>query len=801
MVLDVRAQILCNLGPVISGSVKDDHVQGQGLVMTTGELVIAGLVTPAHGDVVKLAYITPNQAKAARFPRGPFYVTKAYADPLRNQTQVSIADKLAYEKHKGGGVINGTLVDALQGRLPKTAKSIELSEAFAVIAARIGVPIYELGSWSLVKQLEEIEAADYVETMSDILASVTHFGYLDAKGQLRTISYKELPPGGPVLLFTNVVDLQGNQGGLDFSENPVAEGESQVVEQKKDESSVTWLAGGTVVDGAYEEFAASWDNSGATTETSVQVTLRSGAERTFPVVETVITSEQTAEPDNRVIERITETRTSLVKVNSQVIQDYLNAGLPGPSHSAEIKSRKIDRYSYDEIQPPPLTEQEEEQLQQEINAAQQAIAESHPASDSPILTSAGTIVLLPKLPTYRVKREQSIETMSYVEALGRIGVKDYTKMGGLPSGEGVKQSLVTDIFYSDTKEKRIERTYVAYGLTQMGQQAISAAALRATTAADFMPYIRQFFKLVLEDHKITTKDLPSQDNGAIPSYLAPYATATTVIQGSSRIQIGDDAGRPNRATSLTVPFLPDDVVNDDGTITKGDPETAAANYAEEQNRLLLGHRLGLQVTTALGLLPSKPLGAFHLRNGGISATYRTNGTAWSFDANSCLVSTDALYWGLAGGDISGPRWTPVAPGTSALPTPPADVDNGPQDPVNSVTLVEPVDVSDSAAVTTLIDSLPDDETEVFETELTPVALALPFKPISTAALQVRLQLETLLVPLGINRSLGEGTLQSVLQLEAVQAISEQVVLQLESSERQLLIQAFSAGLGLGGNLS
>jgi len=51
-------------------------------------------------------------------------------------------------------------------------------------------------------------------------------------------------------------------------------------------SSVTWLAGGTVVDGAYEEFAATWDNSGATTETSVQVTLRSGAERTFPVVET-----------------------------------------------------------------------------------------------------------------------------------------------------------------------------------------------------------------------------------------------------------------------------------------------------------------------------------------------------------------------------------------------------------------------------------------------------------------------------------------------------------------------------------
>ena len=306
---------------------------------------------------------------------------------------------------------------------------------------------------------------------------------------------------------------------------------------------------------------------------------------------------------------------------------------------------------------------------------------------------------------------------------------------------------------------------------------------------------------MLEDHKIVTKDLPSQDNQSIPSYLAPFATASTVIQGSSRIQIGDDAGRPNRAAPFSVPFLPDDVVNDDGTVTDGEPETAAANYAEEQNRLLLGHRLGLQVTTALGVLPTQPLGAFHLRNGGITATYRTNGTVWTFDAGSCLVSTDALYWGLAGGDVSGPRWTPVAPGTSALPIPPADVDNGPQAPVNSSTIVTPVDETDSAAVETLLDSLPDDEAETFELELTPVALALPYKPITETALQVRLQLEQLLVPLGINRSLGDATGQVVLQLDAQQELSEQVVLQLESGEQDLLAESFSAGLGLGGNLS
>lgn len=803
MVLDVRAKILCNLGPVISGSVKDDHVQGQGLVMTTGELVIAGLVTPAHGDVVKLAYITPDETTVARFPRGPFYVTKAYADPLRNQTQVSIADKLAYEKGKGGGVVNSALVDGLNGRIPKVAKVLDLYEAFSVITDRLGLDVQDKGSWTLPKQVPALESEDYIETLSDILASVTRFGHLNAQGKLITRSYKQLPKAGPVVGFDGVIDLNGNQGGLDFTENPTGSGTAQTVEEEDDAPTTEWLAGALITSADYGNFSATWDSSSTTTETSIKVTLRNGTTSTYPITETVETFEQKAEPDNRVIERTAVTSTSLVKVNSQVIQDHLNAGITGPSASTAITSRKTDRYTYEEIPPPPLSEQEEEQVQQEILAAQQAIADANPATDHPVMTAAGTIVLLPKLPSFRVIREESSETMAYTEALGRIGVKDYTKMGSIPSGEGTKQSIITDILYSDSKQKRIERTYVAYGLTQMGQQAISAAALKATTGAEFAPYLEQFFRLVLEDVKVVTSDLNTTDaEKPVPDYLAPYQTAEAVIQGGSRIQVGaTPETRPNKATGFAVPFLPDDVVNDDGSISKGDAATSAANYAEEQNRLLLGHRLGLQVTTGLGVLPTEPLSAFHLRNGGITATYRTNGTAWSFDANSCLVSTDALYWGLAGGDISGPRWTPVAPGTSALPTPPADVDNGPQDPVNSVTLVEPVDVNDSAAVTTLIDSLPDDETEVFETELTPVALALPFKPISTAAMQVRLQLETLLVPLGINRSLGEATLQSVLQLEAVQQISEQVVLQLESGERQLLIQAFSAGLGLGGNLS
>lgn len=804
MVLDVRAKILCNLGPVISGSVKDDHVQGQGLVLTTGDLVLAGLITPAHGDEVKLAYITPDDSTVALFPRGPFYVTKAFADPLRNQTQISIANKLAFQKGKGGGVVSSALVDGLNGRIPKTAKAMDLRESFEVIASRLGVEIEQAGGWSINKQLAALNSADYVETLSDMLASATHFGYLNAQGRLVAQSYADLSTAGPVFGFDRVIDLAGNQGGLDFTENPAGSGNAQTVDDEvADQPSTIWLPGGLVQEARYGEFQGSWDQSATSTETDIKVTLRNGSTVSYAITETVETAELKAEPDNRTLERTSVTSTALVKVNSQVIQDFLNAGGGGPSPATPITSRKTDRYTYEEIPPEPLTEQEQEQVQQEITAAQQAIAQNNPGSTHPVLNPSGTIVLLPKLPTYRVVLEETSETMSYVEALGRIGVKDYSKMESIPSGEGIKESVITEILYSETKQKRIERIYVAYGLTQMGQQAISAAALRAPANSSLAPYIDQFFSLVLEDVKVVTSDLNlSEEEKPVPDYLAPYKSASAVIQGSSRIQVGaQPEQRANKAVSFAVPYLPDDVVNDDGSVSKGNAEASAASYAEEQNRLLLGHRLGLQVTTALGVLPTQPLGAFHLRNDGITATYRTNGTAWSFDANSCLVSTDALYWGLAGGDINGPLWTPLAPGTTALPTPPADVDHGPQSPVNSLPLEEPVDVSDIAAVSLLIDSLPDDEAEVFETELEPLALALPFKSISPAVFEVRLQAETLLVPLGINRSMGDAALQARLQLEAQHLFAEHVVLQLECSERRVLVETLSAGLGLGGNLS
>ncbi|MCP4928930.1 MAG: hypothetical protein GY918_07750 [Gammaproteobacteria bacterium] len=209
----------------------------------------------------------------------------------------------------------------------------------------------------------------------------------------------------------------------------------------------------------------------------------------------------------------------------------------------------------------------------------------------------------------------------------------------------------------------------------------------------------------------------------------------------------------------------------------------------------------MQVVTALGQLPQRSLSPFHLTNGGITATYRTNGTSWAFDSSSCLVSTDALYWGLAGGSVNGPRWTPIAPGVTALPTPPAVVNNGAQNPVNSVALTGTLDVTDQAAVNAILASLPDDGTETFEEELTPTDISPPYKKQRSALMFSRVVCDVTRVPDGVNRDLGSGDMIVRLTVEARQSTALIARPEFDSDDGRIIAETFSGGFNLGGNLS
>lgn len=94
MVADIRAVTICNLGVVVQGAISDESLSpGQGLIRCRGQVVIDGLITPAAGTVVDLAYVRDD--RIVRVPR-KMRVLSSFADPFRNITTVQLGDKLVW---------------------------------------------------------------------------------------------------------------------------------------------------------------------------------------------------------------------------------------------------------------------------------------------------------------------------------------------------------------------------------------------------------------------------------------------------------------------------------------------------------------------------------------------------------------------------------------------------------------------------------------------------------------------------------------------------------------------------------
>lgn len=104
-----------------------------------------------------------------------------------------------------------------------------------------------------------------------------------------------------------------------------------------------------------------------------------------------------------------------------------------------------------------------------------------------------------------------------------------------------------------------------------------------------------------------------------------------------------------------MPYAPDDyMVCRDGSfrLVPGDARRAANSYLAVQKRLAEGQDSGINITTSLKELPSKPFADVYLNMLGVSVYGRTNGTTWAFNDSGCVVSTDIIYGGHAGQDGS-----------------------------------------------------------------------------------------------------------------------------------------------------
>ena len=711
-VIDARAQIVCNLGPVISGSLSDSHIQGGGIIYTTGSLELAGLFSHAPGTQAKLAFAGNGRLTAA--PRTNMVVLSCLANPLTRRTQIELGCALTYAKNRGVGTVPWWVISRFQGNL-----------AAATLPRTIGastylINLFTLAGFSSVSSAwvntadrylldEQIDlAGGYLGKAEDILKSYNLFAYADGT----SVKVDHLPVGGrspgssAVVSTDQIIDLNLVSGGDEPAIQAVGVATKKKVTQQPEEVEQTPLASVPATPQQLEGLGVSnppqavekkntWKKGTVATISEVKFYKDQTYDFFVPRFEKVVSQEITKAPDNRVTERVVQKITSLGKAGSPVVQDILDAGIardlrnPGNTleaavaYNAEQAVRNsllkvdgftVEKYTYEKIKQkvPPNVDVDPDNLYK-YRLRKKAVYEfvSHAVIFSRMPVRNHALFSQPQVPAV-LDIEQiaagvnpdDAGDFSLIEEIVKQFDRESPAQIQLPEGTVVNtsQSLYsgrlidrieeTDYKYSDKFVKELKTVFVPIGQTQAGQYQLSKALKQARQqqaadgtryAIDAQPFIDMYQPLVVDDFNVVFRSV-DDDKEQPPAYDQNFEVDQETVYG----QVQQDTGTGNQASTKNyeVPAPPDDIPNSDGSVEESNAELVAAEYARAQNALLMSHRFGAQITVPLNVLPPKPLSPITLNVDGISGVYLTNGTSWAFDANSCLVSTDAGFLGV-----------------------------------------------------------------------------------------------------------------------------------------------------------
>lgn len=228
MTIDIRANVTCSLGDLISGTISDGYIQG-GLVFISGNCEIRGLITPALGTVVTFAYERDGVTKT--IPRH-LRVLGSFADPFRNTTRVELGCTLTYlkdarplpedaETEEPAQKVQRITPRELNCRYPdadfpttpgKNGQPaipgfINASAVLSDCCTRLGISASG-GALTARYYVEEFDySSGYVNVISQLLDTESKFGFINAAGVLQIRSLDAGGGLGPALTSDNIIDI------------------------------------------------------------------------------------------------------------------------------------------------------------------------------------------------------------------------------------------------------------------------------------------------------------------------------------------------------------------------------------------------------------------------------------------------------------------------------------------------------------------------------------------------------------------------------------------------------------------
>lgn len=677
MAIDIRAEVSCSLGTVISGSFADDYLQGNGLIKTRGEVVLDGTQTPVVGTEVTFTY--DKGGTTYTIPR-VLRVLSSFADPFRRTTTVQLGCKLTYLENRKPPVTDPNAKDEhsdvpckvfLKAMLPLSAEYVFQQCLDALELDSANIPLTNKFS------LEEFDLSPgFIQVMGDLLQSEGYVGYLDSTETLQFLDLTQDSGTGPVITPADVVDL----GPIGVGDLP---GESVVVRF----NSLRLLPPDELYGDDF--LKRSWEIEevfGAPSEVSVSYTNDEGATVTDSDVFYPYSFTATRyDVWDRKIESIALNLVSSAETNNRWASDALRAGRAWNVPTAKLVREVIE---YEKAAAPAnsvnlLSVQQIGGGVNDIKAGLASAAEAHTGLANLCIEEVpdGADV---------VKSQTTYNYFSELELAGSLNIDTYIDdTGSLEQFDtiaGELDSTVVVEYETDTTSgisKTITKRTISRSQTVSGQQDLATRAQELDTAdltnsiASLLNLARRQVYIGADTSLHTQREYGLQKRPSESDRNNTANTKPVVTEQKAEIAWVVGSTTSTAVTEFTVPYAPDDEISWDESSgafssTPSDAKEKALRYGRIQNKLLLGNRSGVSLQLAPEQLPKRPFDPLYLQASGITGSYRVNGTSWAFDASGIVASTDALLWGAvsatSGTDLAS-SWVPLAPGTTSLPLP------------------------------------------------------------------------------------------------------------------------------------
>lgn len=675
MAIDIRANVTCSLGDLISGSISDDYIQGNGLVKTKGSCELNGIYTPRIGQTVTFSYTSGGATK--QIPR-KLRVLSSFADPFRNTTKVELGCKLTYFEGVGP-------TPTIDGQAPyTTGRQQQCLNGYIEYPANSQVPIPVTAKGVMETCLAKLKitasrspltnhfnvdkfdlSQGYVAVLGDLLLSESYFGYLDENEVLQVRDLVVEGGKGPVIDKTSLIDLdQIGVGDLPGDAVVVrydalkltgeVDTANDAERRKRD-----WEEEEVISD-PEEHVVRYTDSNGATHEASYsyipyqKTVTKYGENKAFDPNVCILAGREGADLSDSPVKVETTERILYAQAATNYCSELLSAGVGINPGAVEMFKSKVVENTYD---------------------AKGELVETTEYTYEPFYKWAGGLDLQFVYTTDT--GTDSVQLGSGAVLVQKVVTTRENVYAPSPSGLIIKagEELIPVV----EAQKVTTTTYTNWALTQQGQQAVAQIKDQTpfTSAGQCAAWlIANSDALVLSDGQVQINRGRDIVQGQKRASSANRIGGDQGARTETTAELAYVTGGPSseRVVSLSMPYQSDDIYSSTGSIVPGNAAAMALRYGRTQNRLLMGNRYGVNLQLHADRMPAHPFDTLYLSDGTLMVQYRANAANWAFSRDGVVASLDALFWGVAGG--TGTSWVPVAPGVTTFPPLPAVDGNG-----------------------------------------------------------------------------------------------------------------------------